>query len=156
MLEMPFCKLDTFWTPWERKRWLKLLFGVLMAPEVYQRKQHELLASLKGMEPIADDILVVGCGDTNEKAKSNRDGKLLALHLGVKKLQFNVAEVRFDGHILSAALEKVRAIINMTNPNDVNVMVHLSSVCELLRHLLDKDTSTSRLKKPYTGQACRD
>lgn len=110
MLEVPFCKLDTesslmttFWTAWGRKRWLKLLFGVLMAPEVYERKQHELLASLKGIEPIADDILVVGCGDTDEEAKSNHDSKLLALRLGVKKLQFKMAVVRFDGHILSAA-----------------------------------------------------
>lgn len=68
---------------------------------------------------IADDILVVGCGDTDEEA--NHDGKLMALHLGKKKLQFRVAEVRFDGHILSAAglkpdLEKVRAIINITIP----------------------------------------
>ncbi|KAJ8393364.1 hypothetical protein AAFF_G00060860 [Aldrovandia affinis] len=70
------CKLDyesslmtTFWTPWGRKRWLKLPFGVSVAPEVYQRKQHELLAGLKGIEPIADDILVVGCGDTDKEAE---------------------------------------------------------------------------------------
>lgn len=62
------CKLDndssymtTFWTPWSRKHWLKLPFGVSVAPEVYQRKQHELLAGLSGVEPIADDILIVGC-----------------------------------------------------------------------------------------------
>lgn len=106
MLEMPFCKLDTesslmttFWTPWGRKRWFKLPFGVLVAPEVYQRKQHELLAGLKGIEPITDKILVVGYGDTDKETKSNRD-ELLALHLGVKKLQSQVAEVQFDGHIL--------------------------------------------------------
>ncbi|KAJ7983737.1 hypothetical protein DPEC_G00373440 [Dallia pectoralis] len=64
------CRLDeesslmtTFWTPWGRKRWLKLPFGVSVAPELYQRKQHELLVGLKGIEPIADDILIVGCGD---------------------------------------------------------------------------------------------
>lgn len=178
MLEMPFCKLDTegslmttFWTPWGRKRWLRLPFGVLVAAEVYQTKQHELLASLKGIEPIADDILVVGCGDTDEEAKSNHDGKLLALHLGVKKLQFKVAEVQLDCNILPAAglKEKVRAIINMTNPNDVKgvqclvgftnyfakFMLHLSSVCEPLRRLLDKDTPTGRLEKPYSGQTCK-
>ncbi|KAJ8406532.1 hypothetical protein AAFF_G00301060 [Aldrovandia affinis] len=80
------CKLDyesslmtTFWTPWGRKRWLKLPFGVSVAPEVYQRKQHELLAGLKGIEPIADDILVVGCGDTDKEAESDHDAKLVAL-----------------------------------------------------------------------------
>ncbi|KAJ8378650.1 hypothetical protein AAFF_G00237740 [Aldrovandia affinis] len=113
------CKLDyesslmtTFWTPWGRKRWLKLPFGVSVAPEVYQRKQHELLAGLKGIEPIADDILVVGCGDTDKEAESDHDAKLVALmercrevklRLGLKKLQFKVAEVQFHGHILSSA-----------------------------------------------------
>ncbi|KAJ8373154.1 hypothetical protein AAFF_G00270600 [Aldrovandia affinis] len=122
------CKLDyesslmtTFWTPWGRKRWLKLPFGVSVAPEVYQRKQHELLAGLKGIEPIADDILVVGCGDTDKEAESDHDAKLVALmercrevklRLGLKKLQFKVAEVQFHGHILSSAglkpdLEKI-------------------------------------------------
>ena len=50
-----------------------------MAPEVYQRKQHELLAGLKGAEPIADDILVVGCGDTDEMAERDHDSNLQAL-----------------------------------------------------------------------------
>lgn len=176
------CKLDTessfmttFWTPWGRKRWLKLPFGVSVAPEVYQRKQHELLAGLEGIEPIADDILVVGCGDTDEKAESDHDTKLLALlnrcrqvklRLGLKKLQFKMSEVRFHGHILSAAglkpdPEKVRAIIDMPNPTDAKgvqrlvgfanylakFMPHLSSVCEPLRRLLDKDTPWHWLPK---------
>ena len=43
------CRLDEVWTPWGRKRWLKLPFGVSVAPELYQRKQHELLAGLAGI-----------------------------------------------------------------------------------------------------------
>lgn len=50
-----------------------------MAPEIYQRKQHELLAGLDGVEPIADDILIVGCGETDEAAIQDHDTKLLAL-----------------------------------------------------------------------------
>ncbi len=68
-----------------------------MAPEVYQRKQHKLLAGLKGIEPINDDILVVDCGDTASWSdmESNHNAKLLALlehchkvklRLGLKKL----------------------------------------------------------------------
>ncbi|KAJ8006345.1 hypothetical protein DPEC_G00134270 [Dallia pectoralis] len=112
------CRLDeesslmtTFWTPWGRKRWLKLPFGVSVAPELYQRKQHELLVGLKGIEPIADDILIVGCGDTEEEATRDHDANLTALmdrcrevklRLSLKKLQFRVKEVRFHGHVLSA------------------------------------------------------
>ncbi|KAI4894807.1 hypothetical protein NFI96_015293, partial [Prochilodus magdalenae] len=176
------CRLDdesslmtTFWTPWGRKRWLKLPFGVSVAPEVYQRKQHELLAGLKGVEPIADDILVVGCGDTDNDAVSDHDTKLLALmercrkvklRLSLKKLQFKVAEVQFHGHILSSNglkpdPEKVRAIVNMPNPTDAKgvqrligfanylakFMPHLSAVCEPLRRLLDIDTPWHWLPK---------
>lgn len=112
------CKLDedssymtTFWTPWGRKRWLKLPFGVSVAPEVYQRKQHDLLAGLSSVEPIADDILIVGCGETEEDAIQDHDTNLIALmercrevklRLSLKKLQFKVKEVKFHGHILSA------------------------------------------------------
>lgn len=100
--------LTTFWTPWDPKRWLKLPFGVSVAPEVYQRKQHELLTGLDGVELIADDILLVGCGDSDDEAVRDHDTKLLArmercrevrLRLCLGKLQFKVKEVRF--HVLS-------------------------------------------------------
>ncbi len=87
----------TFWTPWGWKRWPKLPFSVSIAPELYQRKQHELLAGLKGIEPIVDDILIVGSGDTDEEAIHDHDTNLIALmnrcrevklRLSIKKLQF--------------------------------------------------------------------
>lgn len=71
--------MTTFWTPWGWMRWCKLPFGVSVAPEIYQRKQHELLMGLRGIEPIADDILVVGCGDSDAEAESDHDRNLCAL-----------------------------------------------------------------------------
>ncbi|XP_041440689.1 uncharacterized protein K02A2.6-like [Xenopus laevis] len=159
--------LTTFWTPWGRMRWLKLPFGVSVAPEVYQRKQHELLAGLRGVEPIADDILIVGCGDSLEEATRDHDANMIALmnrcrevklRLSIKKLQFKLNEVHFHGHILSAEglkpdPEKVRAIKDMPAPTDSKgvqrfigfvtylskFMPRLSAVCEPLRRLVDKD-----------------
>lgn len=176
------CRLDeessfttTFWTPWGRKRWLKLPFGVSVAPEIYQRKQHELLVGLSGIEPIADDILIVGCGETDELAIQDHDKNLLALmqrcrevklRLSLNKLQFRVREVKFHGHILSAEglradPEKVRAVQDMPRPEDAKAvqrfigfvtylarfMPHLSEVCEPLRRLLDKDVPWHWLPK---------
>lgn len=160
--------MTTFWTPWGQKRWLKLPFGMSVAPEVYHRKQHELLAGLEGVEPIGDDILVVGWGDSEEEAGRDHDAKLIALldrcrqvklRLSVRKLQFKVCEVRFHGHILSAVglkadPEKVRAVLDMLAPVDVKsvqrliafvtylakFLPQLSEVCEPLRRLTDKDT----------------
>jgi len=128
--------MTTFWTPWGRKRWLKLPFGVSVAPEVYQRKQHKLLANLGGIEPIADDILIVGCRDTDDKADRDHDAKLLVtmdcckqvkLRLGLKKLQFKVTKVCFHGHTLSSNglkgdPKKVRAILEMSHPADMKAV----------------------------------
>lgn len=176
------CKLDeessrltTFWTPWGRMRWLKLPFGVSVAPEVYQRKQHELLAGLAGIEPIADDILVVGCGDTDAEAERDHDNNLHALmercravklRLSKRKLQFKLREVHFHGHILSSEglkidPEKTRAVLEMPPPTDTKAvqrfigfvtylakfLPRLSEVCEPLRRLLDKDTEWHWLPK---------
>ncbi|GAA6097115.1 uncharacterized protein LOC115147874 [Tachysurus ichikawai] len=183
------CKLDqessfmtTFWTPWGRKRWLKLPFGVSMATAVYQRKQHELLAGLKGIEPIADDILVVGCRDMDPQVENDHDRKLRALlercrevklRLSLKKLQFKVNKVKFHGHILSSTglkpdAEKVSSIMDMPNHTDAKgvqrpidfanyfakFMPHLSTVCEPLRRLLDKDTPWHWLPK-HEDSVCK-
>ncbi len=122
---------------------------------------------LKGIEPIADDILIVGCGDTEEEAIRDHDANLTALmdrcrevklRLSLKKLQFRVKEVRCHGHVLSAEglkadPDKVRAVLDMPNPTDTKgvlrfvgfvnylskFMPRLSEVCEPLRRLLDKD-----------------
>ncbi|KAL0195098.1 hypothetical protein M9458_008670, partial [Cirrhinus mrigala] len=146
--------------------WCKLPFGVSVAPEIYQRKQHELLMGLRGIEPIADDILVVGCGDSDAEAKSDHDKNLCALmercravklRLSEKKLQFKQKAVHFHGHILSAESlriepEKTKAVLAMPTPRDVKAvqrfigfvtylakfLPRLSDVCEPLRRLLDK------------------
>ncbi|KAJ8333896.1 hypothetical protein SKAU_G00412150 [Synaphobranchus kaupii] len=137
------CRLDedssymtTFWTPWDRKRWLKLPFGVSVAPEIYQRKQHELLAGLSGVEPIADDIRIVGCGESDEDAIQDHDTKLIALMERGTRTR-----------------KKIRAIQEMPHPSDAKAvqrficfvtylakfMPRLSEVSEPLRRLLDKD-----------------
>lgn len=88
------------------------------------------------MEPIADDILIVGCGETDEAAIQDHDTKLLALmqrcrevklRLSLKKLQFKVREVKFHGHILSAEglradPEKIRAVQDMPHPEDAKAV----------------------------------
>ncbi|XP_034058782.1 uncharacterized protein K02A2.6-like [Gymnodraco acuticeps] len=176
------CKLDeessrltTFWTPWGRMRWLKLPFGVSVAPEIYQRKQHELLSGLAGIEPIADDILVVGCGDTDAEAEEDHNTNLRALmqrcravklRLSERKLQFKLKAVHFHGHVLSTEglkidPEKPQAVLDMPTPTDAKAVQRmigfvtylakflpgLSEICEPLRRLLDKDTAWHWLPK---------
>ena len=49
------------------------------APEIFQAKIQETLLGLPGVECIADDILIYGCGDTVEQAERDHDRNMLAL-----------------------------------------------------------------------------
>lgn len=109
-----------------------------VAPDVYQRKQHELLSGLNGNEPIADDIPIAGCGDSDAEAVADHDHdkklltlldrcKEIKLRLSLKKLQFKVTEVKCHGHILSAVglqldPEKIRAVQEMPHPTDAKAV----------------------------------
>ncbi|UYV67153.1 hypothetical protein LAZ67_4004123, partial [Cordylochernes scorpioides] len=44
----------------KRYKWLQMPFGISAAPEEFQRRLHEVIEGLEGVEVIADDILVFG------------------------------------------------------------------------------------------------
>ena len=50
------CKLTTFNTPFGRFYWKRMPFGIKSAPEVWQRKSHEFIEGLCGVEVIMDDF----------------------------------------------------------------------------------------------------
>ena len=159
--------LTTFNTLFGRYRWLRLPFGIKTATEVYQRRIHESLQGLSGIEDIVDDILCVGEGDTYESAVEDHDKNLIALlkrcrekniKLNPKKLQLRKQEVPYIGHLLTSDglkpnPNKVKAIVEMPTPADKQslqrllgmitylskFLPNLSVVTEPLRRLLDKD-----------------
>lgn len=53
-------KKTTFWSPFGRYRYLRMPFGISLAPEEIKRKLHEQLSGLNGVEILRDDILVAG------------------------------------------------------------------------------------------------
>lgn len=103
--------LTTFNTLFERYRWKRMPFGISSAPEVFHRRMHELIEGLTGVEVVADDFIVVGFGDTREKAVKDLGkgkGKNLDEFLGrcaEKDIQLNNSkvlrktEVPFIGHV---------------------------------------------------------
>jgi len=54
-------------------------FGISSAPEEFQRRLQAALHVLEGVSVVADDILVFGCGDSDEMARQDHDGKLVKL-----------------------------------------------------------------------------
>ena len=120
------------------------------------------------MEVIADDILIYGAGDTYEEAvRRQHDAAFLKLlerarahnlKLNRRKLKFKLSSVTYMGHIINdqglcADPDKVKAVVEMARPEDVQAVQRfigminylskfldkLSEVCEPLRRLCDKD-----------------
>ena len=142
-------------------------FGIKSAPEVWQRKAHEFIEGLDGVEVVMDDFLVVGCGDTVEEAMTNHDQNLFALldrarernlKLNSEKIHLRLQEVPFMGHLLTPQglipdPAKVEAIVNMPVPTDVKslrralgminylskFLPNLSSCSDILRQLSRKN-----------------
>ena len=155
--------LTTFNTPFGRYRWRRLPFGICSAPEVFQRRMHELIEGLHGVEVVADDFVVIGFGDDFRAATADHDANLWAfmqrcvdrgVHLNSAKLQLRKDRVAFVGHVatdkgLCVDPDKVKAVVNMPSPTDMTgvqrllgmvlyltkFVPHLSDIAKPLRDL---------------------
>ena len=65
--------VTTFNTLFRRYLWRRMPFGIRSAPEVFQRRVHELLEDMQCVEVVADDFVVVGYGKTVEGAAHDPD-----------------------------------------------------------------------------------
>jgi transposase InsO family protein len=116
---------------------------------------------------IADDFLIIGCGDSVEEARIDHDNNLIALlnrcresglHLNKEKLQIDRQSTTFMGHELTKFglrpdQQKIKAIVEMPPPADRPALMRLlgmavflakfvpnfSEVTAKLRELLLKD-----------------
>jgi len=125
---------------------LRFTLGVSLGPEKYQRIQHEALERLPGVMNKANDILVFGNGDSIQEAEEDHDINLwnlmlrcreVNLKLNPQTLQFKVRQVTWMGHLLSSNgitqhPDRVRAIKDMTTPQDVKGVQRLLGTCNYL------------------------
>ena len=139
--------LTTFNTPFGRYRWKRMPFGIKSAPEIFQRKMHELIEGLNGVEVIADDFVVVGCGDSLQAASKDHD-KSLSVFLqrceerGVH-LKLRMREVPFISHVatsegLRADPAKVRPIREMPRPENVAGVQRILGMVQYLSKFLPR------------------
>ena len=163
-LDQASSRFTTFNTPFGR---YCMPFGISSTPEVWQRKMHEHVEGLHGVEVIADDFVVVGFGSTPEEWNADHDRNVRAflercreknLKLKKEKAQLRKTEVAFIGHILTPDglkpdPKKVEAINDMPHPTDVQSLRRflgmvtylgkflpcLSDETEVLRKLTEKD-----------------
>ena len=111
-------------------------FGISVSSEEFQRRLDNALKCLNGVEPIFDDILLYGVGETDAEALNDYDTKLRALFQrcsdkGIKlkkeKLKLRCSEVSFMGHTVSkdglkpdpAKLQGIQEMPSPQNKQDV-------------------------------------
>lgn len=164
MLDEPSSFLTTFNTPFGRYRWKRLPFGICSAPEVFQRKMHQLVEGLSGIEVIADDFAVVGFGDNIAEAHRSHDTNMMAfvqrcedrgVKLNTNKMQLRIPEIPFIGHVMTSEglkvdPRKVRAILEMPRPTDVPAVQRLLGMTQYLAKFLPHLSDTTKALRELT------
>ena len=65
--------LTTMITPFGRYHWTQLPFGLKVSSEIFQRKLNKVLSGLSSVICIADDLLVMGCGNARDEAAADHE-----------------------------------------------------------------------------------
>jgi transposase InsO family protein len=158
--------LTTFNTPFGRYRWKRMPFGIRSAPEVFQRKMHELIEGMPHVEVVADDFVVVGYGSTLQKAHLDHDKNLAAflklceqrgLKLNADKLKLRETQISFIGHLatnegLRVDPAKVRAIEEMPPPTDKAGVQRLLGLAQYLSKFLPNLSDLTKPLRELTQQ----
>ena len=148
--------LTTFHTPWGRKRFLRMPFGLCSASEVMQKRNESTFGDIKGVHIIADDIIIAA------EDEKEHDAIMLALlsrarESGVRfnreKIQFKVNSVSYMGHFVTKEGlmpddQKIDAIVNMPPPIDVPSLQRFLGMAKYLSQYIPNESSiTAPLRK---------
>ena len=139
-------KLMTMITPSGLYCWARLPFGLKVSSELFQKRLHHAIADLNGVVCVADDIIIVGCGTTQELADRDHAKNLEILLERCRKCNIRVneetmalklTEVEFLGHKITrdgieASQKKVQAIVEMPASTDVTGVCRLCGMVQYL------------------------
>ena len=147
--------LTTMITPFGKFHWAQLPFGLSVSSEIFQIHLTEALDGLKGVICVADNIFIVGRGDTQAEAEKDHSENLSGLQniCKEKNIKLNGAkaashqdEISFMGHRISSEgvqpdWLKVAAILNMPPPTDVHRVPRLCGMVQYLAKFMPNLTS---------------
>ena len=155
-------KITVFSTHRGLYQYRRLFFGVSCAPEMYQKVVQQLLQSCEGATNILDDIIVHG------RTQQEHDERLMKVlqvlkdnHLTVnkEKCEFNMSQLIFMGHVLSArgigpAKVKVEAVVNAHEPQNASeVKIFLGLVTYSARFIPNLATVSAPLRELLRKEA---
>ncbi|GFT88928.1 transposon Ty3-G Gag-Pol polyprotein [Nephila pilipes] len=117
-------EICTFNTPFGRYKSNKLPFGIVSAPEVFQKRNQKLFGYIENVEIYFDDIIVAEYNEDSHDAimsKVLERVRSLNIKFNPDKLQYRVSEVKYVGQIISKSGIKpdpdhIKAIVAMPTP----------------------------------------
>ena len=143
--------LTTMMTPWGRLRWTRLPFGLNVSSEIFQKRLIQALEGLPGVVNVADDIVVLGRGQSMSEAEADHERNLKALRarcqerkviLNDEKARVKQNEIVFMGHLISSDgikpdPEKVQALLSAPIPKDVHEIRRFCGMVQYLAKFID-------------------
>ena len=141
----------TFNTPWGRKRFLRMPFGICSASEIMQKRNEETFGDIAGVHVIADDMIVTAA-DCQEHdlilCKVLERARQKGVKFNKDKIHFKVSEVEYMGNLVSAEglkpdPKKVEAIVNMPKPSDVAALQRLLGMVKYLSQYIPHESVTT-------------
>ena len=154
-LSEPSSYLCTFSSPWGRKRFLRMPFGISSASEVLQKRNQETFGDIQGVHVIADDIIIA----TNDKDHDETVRKVMErarekkVRFSKDKVQHRVPVVHYMGNLVSSEglkpdKEKVKAIVEMPKPKDKKALQRLLGMVKYLAQYIPNESDiTSPLRE---------
>ncbi len=154
-------KLCTFSTPWGVYRYLRLPFGVSLAPEVFHRVLADVLQGLPGVLHYVDDILIYAA------TQAEHDRRLQAVLTRLKAAGFGLSEAKctfckslvvFLGHQVSSDKirpdpAKVAVLQDMKPPTNITehrgLMGFINFISQYVPHF---STLTEPLRRLQSGK----
>lgn len=138
--------LCTFSTPFGCYKFLRLPFGVSVAPEIFQKYSQRAFGDIPGVVVYCDDLLI--CGENEEdhdrilKCVLER-AKELNVRFNKRKFQYKKGEVKYFGHIFSKEgmkvdPDRVRAILNIKSPTNKKELQIFLGMVNYLRNFISK------------------
>jgi hypothetical protein len=114
-------KVCTFATPFGRYKFNRLPFGIVSAPEIFQKEFKEIFKDIPGQVSYIDDLLIYE--KTQEEHNRNlkrvlERAKQANIKLNKSKCEFQVKEIKFLGHVINSKgikpdESKIASIVNM-------------------------------------------
>lgn len=143
-LDSASAKLCTFSTPFGYYKFLRLPFGLSIAPEFFQKVNVQNFGDIGGVMIYFDDLLIAA---SNEEEHDKILNKVLerARELNVKfnksKLQFKVNEVKYVGHVFSKEgykidRSRIESIQNFKNPTNKKELQRLLGMVNYFRSFI--------------------